>query len=64
MATVIDRRKFLTLGGLISIAPVAAVSSAVDENGQDPLPRVENGQVLTAELINAMIDRINNTHKS
>lgn len=57
-----ERRKFLKLGGLISASATTAgvaVFSNEAKSEAKPLPKFEEGSILTAEALNAMISRIN-----
>lgn len=53
-----DRRKFITFGGLASLFPASVVTAAGKEKNE-PLANVKEGQVLSADLLNEMINRIN-----
>jgi hypothetical protein len=59
------RRNFLKIGGAVTAGSAVVGIQAHDENKQDSarqievIPRVETGQILTANMINDMIDRIN-----
>ena len=55
-----NRRKFISLGGIISAATAAGTASSVgSEQSSDELPRFEDGQLLSSASLNAMIDKIN-----
>lgn len=57
-----NRRKFMKVGGssaaMVITAPVVAVAAVVTRKSE-PLPPFEFGQLLTTELMNAMVKRIN-----
>jgi len=55
-----NRRKFISLGGMLSATALTGVSAATDSTEKsDELPRFEDGQLLSSASLNAMIDKIN-----
>jgi hypothetical protein len=59
-----DRRKFIKFGGAFSAATaVMGVNAVQAEKPAEDLPRFEQGQILTHEQLNALVDRINELNK-
>ncbi|MFM9053136.1 MAG: hypothetical protein ACKOKF_12625 [Bacteroidota bacterium] len=62
-----DRRKFIKFGGAFSAAAAVLGASAVQAekpaNELEDLPHFEQGQILTHEQLNALVDRINELNK-
>jgi hypothetical protein len=58
-----DRRKFLSLGGILSASAVTGTvligTETVAEQQVEPLPNFEHGQLLTTESLNALVQRVN-----
>jgi hypothetical protein len=57
-----NRRNFLSSGTVIAIAaPFMATKAIVDltREKQKPLPELKSGQILTAQFMNELVDRIN-----
>lgn len=59
-----NRRKFISLGGIISATTVVGVTSASGSTEpRNDLPRFKDGQLLSSASLNAMIDRINDLER-
>lgn len=57
-----NRRSFISAGAAFAATTpfvVVAAASSKARTPNNPLPEVENGQILTAEYINSIIKRIN-----
>lgn len=55
-----NRRNFLTIGGALSIT---AIAGATPTNNSKPLPEFKEGQVLTTEQLNTLVQRINHLER-
>ena len=55
-----NRRKFLTFGGALS---VTALTGATPTNESKPLPEFKTGEILTTEQLNALVQRINHLER-
>jgi hypothetical protein len=57
-----NRRSFLSKGTIIAVsAPLLATKAVVDltREKKEPLQELESGQILTAQFMNDLIERIN-----
>lgn len=61
--TGMNRRKFLGLGVLSSVAATVGGESSVDDRSDEELPRFEEGGLLTSAQLNRMVDEINDLKK-
>lgn len=52
-----DRRKFLSLGGLLSVAGATTGLAVLEDD--DLIPRFEDGQLLSSADLNRLVDRLN-----
>ena len=62
-----DRRKFIKFGGALSAATAVlganAVQAEMPAKELEDIPHFSNGQTLTCEQLNALVDRINELSK-
>lgn len=52
-----ERRKFLTGGGIVGL--MAAVTGGQSLAKEEQIPRFENGALLTSEHLNRIVDELN-----
>lgn len=53
-----NRRKFLSLGGLASVATATTGMAVLDEKAE-VIPRFKDGQLLSSADLNRLVDRLN-----